>query len=132
MSSAKAKKPSDLVQGVPEAPIAPIKRIFAYPFEVHIFKQEGSAGVKGQVQRVNMMGFMVKLPSISYLSVNGNFIAKFELPGIDGLLQEEVKIIKTYQEIADRMFVAEIHFRHLSEASRAKIQEFTTRHKQRE
>jgi hypothetical protein len=127
MSSAKARKPDE----IPAEPVVQIVKRSAYPFEVHIFKQEGSAGVKGQVQKVTLMGFLVKLPSIAYLSVNGNFFSKFELPGF-GTLQEEIKVIKTYQEIADKMFIAEVHFRHLSGPGREKIQEFTSKSKQKD
>lgn len=128
MSSAKAKKPEETSSA---PPVHVVKRS-PYPFDVHIFKQEGSAGVKGLVQKMTLMGFLVKIPSISYLSVNGNFFAKFELPGSGALLQEEVKVIKTYQEIADNMFIAEVHFRHLSGPGREKIQEFTSKSKQKD
>jgi hypothetical protein len=132
MSSAKAKKPDEVAPPAPEAQVIQIRRVHAYPFEVHIFKQDGVPGVKGQVQKMTANGMLVKLPSISYLSVNGNFISKFELPGLHAVCQEDIKVIKTYQEIADKMFIAEIHFRHLSQPSRDKIQEFIMKSKQKE
>lgn len=108
-----------------------VKKIHPYPFEVEILASEGKPPVKGLIHKVTYVGFLMRVQGTHHFLVGQNHQSHFTIPGSKYLIDEAVKVVKTYDALEigtqpglHKIYTIEMHFRDLQQSHKEWLSQF--------
>lgn len=108
-----------------------VLKVQPYPFSILVSKVEGVPPLRGQVLKLTEVGLIMRVPGDQFFKVGENLPkVEFDIPTTDVTLVEPVKVMKTWDNLADsgvgleKVNTVELHFRTITHEKKSAIFEF--------
>jgi hypothetical protein len=108
---------------------AKVVKVSPYPIPCSLKKGDSSEIIKGDIARLELIGFVIKTTS-KYFKTGDRYTCEFEIPATHKKVIEEVRVIKTYEAAtgtAERPVMVEFHFSNKVPKEEDSIRKFLAR-----